>query len=76
MKKITPTDIVVDTVDSVTDYVKDGILHKNAVAGTVMVESSADLDNLTEYETGSIAYTAGYSDIWQKDADGTWQSML
>ena len=76
MKKITPTNTVVDAVDGVTDYVKDGVLHKNAVMGNVMVESESDLANLTQYETGSIAYTVGYENIWQKDADGTWQSMV
>lgn len=75
MNKTTPTNKVVDTVDSVTDYVKDGVLHRNAVSSTVMVESSSDLDNLDEYEVGSIAYTAGYGSVWQKDADGTWQEV-
>ena len=75
MNKTTPTNKVVDTVDSVTDYVKDGVLYRNAVSSTVMVESSSDLDNLDEYEVGSIAYTAGYGSVWQKDADGTWQEV-
>ena len=76
MNKLTPTNKVIDTVDSVTDYVKDGVLYRNAVTGSVMVESSSDLENLGEYEVGSIAYTAGYEYIWQKKADGTWASMI
>lgn len=76
MKKTTNTDKVIDVIDGVTDYVKDGELFKDSVMGSVMVESENDLTNLTQYETGSIAYTAGYGSVWQKDASGTWQAIL
>lgn len=76
MKKITPTNVVVDAVDGVTDYVKDGKLYKDSIVGSVMVESENDLDNLTQYEAGSIAYTAGYGSVWQKDAAGEWQTII
>ena len=58
-----------------SDYVKDGVLHEDNVPQTVMVESSADLDSLTEYTPTSIAYTAGFTSMWQMDADGVWQAI-
>ena len=76
MKKLTPTNKVVDVINGVTDYVKGGELFKDSVVGSVMVESESDLENLTQYEAGSIAYTAGYGNVWQKDADGEWQSII
>lgn len=75
MKKLVPTNKVADVVDTVTDYVENGDLHKDAIIKNVMVESESDLANLTNYGIGTIAYTAGFQKVWQKDADGTWQAM-
>ena len=60
-----------------SDYVKNGELHFGANARSVMVESEAQLAQLPEdlYEPGSMAFTAGFADMWQKAADGTWVSM-
>ena len=55
-----------------TDYVKDGRIVHNASMQPVLVSSSSDLSLLTEYEPGTIAYTAGFNSIWQKAPDGTW----
>lgn len=54
------------------DYVKDGEIHKHAPIESVMIESDADLALLTGYAPGSIAFTVGYSRMWQLAADGTW----
>ena len=45
--------------------------------GSVMVSSESDLDGLTGYPSGTIAFTAGYKKMWQLDVDGTtWVDML
>ena len=62
---------VVSTVGA-SDYVQNGEIKKNAVAQSIMVESESDLENLTGYAAGSIAYTAGFGSMWQLDADGEW----
>lgn len=65
---------IIDLVNSkgTTDILKNGKLYKNAPMRMVLVSSQSDLSSLTEYETGSIAYTAGLNKMWQKAPDGTW----
>lgn len=58
-----------------TDYVKDGVIYKNAPVKNVMVSSEDDLDLLEYYELGTIAYTAGYFSIWQKGVDDNRESI-
>ncbi len=58
------------------DYVKDGVLHVNSEARAVCVTGENDLAQLTGYSPGSIAFTAGYRNIWQLGADGTWVDLL
>lgn len=58
------------------DYVDDGDLIRGSSAGSVMIESSSDLSLLTDYAPGSIAFTAGYENMWQKKADGTWKQFV
>lgn len=59
-----------------TDYVKDGELHIGGTAPSIMVTAEAYLDNLPDiYPPGTVAYTAGFQDMWQLDADGNWVSM-
>lgn len=55
-----------------TDYIKDGVVYKNAPMKTVMVEEYSDTSSLTGYEPGTIAYTAGFTNMWQLSANGTW----
>lgn len=58
------------------DYVKGGVIYGGAYTSMVMVESADDLENLPDtYAPGSIAFTAGYQDMWQLAADGTWVSV-
>lgn len=43
----------------------------------IMVTSSSDLTNLpADITVGSIAYTAGYTSVWQKAQDGSWVSLV
>lgn len=59
-----------------TDYVKDGELHVGGTAPSIMVSAETDLDNLPDiYPPGTVAYTAGFQDMWQLGADGTWVSI-
>ena len=55
-----------------TDYVKDGMIYKNNPSQSVLVRNSDDLELLEDYNVGTIAYTAGFSYIWIKQADGQW----
>lgn len=58
-------------------YVKDGDLYTGRTADAVMVEDEDDLTGLTGIlNPGSIAFTAGYKEMWQLAADGTWVDML
>ena len=38
----------------------------------IMVADENDLATVPACAVGSIAYTAGYAQIWQKDLDGQW----
>lgn len=59
-----------------TDYVKNGELHTGGTAPSIMVSAETDLDNLPDiYPPGTVAYTAGFQDMWQLDTDGNWVSM-
>lgn len=68
--------IDVVTNESAQDVVKDGEITRNVSVLTVLVESESDLDLLAEYEAGTIAYTAGFTAMWQMDADGNWATIL
>lgn len=41
----------------------------------IMVESESDLDSLTNVDVGSIAFTAGYGDVWQFGLDNEWHEV-
>lgn len=59
------------------DYVKDGVLHRGANTPSVMVTAESDLSELPkDYPPGTIAQTAGFKQMWQLAADGTWVSLL
>ena len=56
-------------------YVKNGLVLKG-VTMQEMVGSEDDLVNLPEdIMPGSVAFTAGYSSMWQKAADGSWEEI-
>ena len=63
--------IVIDDID----YIQDNKLIIGSSPRCVMVGSENDLDDLDDYTPGSVAYTAGYSNMWQLDASGEWVSI-
>lgn len=58
------------------DYVRNGELFENVQATSIMVESSADLNSIEGLFPGSIAYTKGFSHMWQLGADGQWATII
>ena len=63
--------------DMDTDYVDgNGNLVKNDDAKMVMVRNKADLDIFGSYRSGTIAYTAGFKNMWQLDASSEWQTIV
>lgn len=42
---------------------------------SIMVSSQSDLSSLI-CEPGTVAYTAGFGNMWQLDAEGTWQTIV
>lgn len=63
--------------DMDTDYVdNNGNIIKNDDAKTVMVRSKLDLPLFSGYNPGTLAYTAGFKNIWQLDAGGEWKTII
>ena len=70
-------DKVIDALQFDSDYVDDdGNIHVHVKTTDILVTSKADLDNLTGYHPGSVAYTAGFGNMWQLDANGEWQAII
>ena len=42
---------------------------------SIMVSSSEELETLN-VEPGTVAYTAGFGNMWQLDAEGNWQAIV
>ncbi len=57
------------------DYLQNEEIHKNADMQMVLVSSQSDLSRLTDYEPGTIAFTAGFGSLWQKAPNGTWAAF-
>ena len=62
------------------DYVKNGKIYKdiykNESSQSILISSEEDLNLLTSYSPGTIAFTAGFSSMWQKNVDGNWETIL
>ena len=62
------------------DYIKDGKIYKdiykNRSSQSILISSEEDLNLLTSYSPGTIAFTAGFSSMWQKNVDGNWETIL
>lgn len=58
------------------DYVVNGKIITNSGGKSVLVETENDLVLLGAYEPGTIAYTAGFVKVWQKDSSGQWIQMV
>ena len=64
----------IDLINTATniDYVSNGKIVRNNSVEMVLVESQSQLSLLTDYDPGTIAFTAGFVHMWQKSPGGTW----
>lgn len=78
IKRPGKSDRILDIVSDFgnTDYVIDGVIYRNNPVKNVLVGSSSDLSLLKDYDPGTIAYTAGYQSMWQKDITGDWEVIV
>ena len=68
-------DKLIDAVQQDLDYVdSNGNIVVHAKRNFVMVRDENDLDLLSNYGVGTVAFTADSSSMWVKDASGEWQS--
>ena len=67
----------VTTLGNVDFVDADGAIHTEEPVRGVMVRSEDDLalSAFEDYSPGTIAFTAGFENLWQKAADGTWASI-
>lgn len=68
---------------STYDYVDNWVLFTNEKMKTVMIEYEGQLDGLRNestgellYPPGTIAYTPGFTNMWQLSTLGEWVPML
>lgn len=70
------TDKVIDAVQADLDYVdSDGNIVVHAKRNFVLVRDENDLELLSNYGVGTVAFTADSSSIWVKDSNGAWKSQ-
>ena len=43
---------------------------------SIMVANTDERDKLTGIDPGTIAFTAGYENMWQLKTDGTWKTIV
>ena len=60
------------TVGSTSYIDGDGELVTYNSLSSVMIGDQNDLTLLSDYPPCTIAYTAGFKEMWQLDIDGTW----
>lgn len=54
----------------------DGNKKEDVYVSSVLVESQSDLADIPDaVSPGSLAYTAGFTKIWQKGFDGSWTEV-
>lgn len=59
------------------DYVSGTTLHKQVPSDSVMVTAQTDLAKIKDnYNPGVVAYTAGFTNMWQLSAAGEWVSIV
>lgn len=54
------------------DFVKNGMLHVGAESKSILVNTESELAGLTDCAPGTIAFTAGFADMWQLNTSGNW----
>lgn len=71
-----PSGQAIDLVNAVGDnsYYDGETIVRHVNPSTVLVSSEADLstEEMSDLAPSSIAYTAGFANIWQKAVNGTW----
>lgn len=74
MLKLKKRNEYIDLVNTAAniDYVSGGKIMRNSGARMVLVESQSQLSSLSNYDPGTIAFTAGFVKMWQKSPGGTW----
>ncbi|GEM_PF-4190861 len=77
MKILTKEKKVIDVVqvEDAMSYIKGGEITTDSQMPSIMVESGSDLDLLANYPPGTIAFTAGYANIWQKTSANEWVTV-
>ena len=61
---------MIDVVDS------DGVLREDVPCKGVMVTGDPnEINDLPDYMPGTIGFIAGFSQMWQKSAAGTWEPI-
>lgn len=64
---------MVDVTTEVIDYIDaDSATVMDSPIKSIMITEESDLATLTEYNVGTIAFTAGFAKMYQLDADGDW----
>ena len=64
---------MVDVTTEVIDYIdSDSATVMDSPIKSIMITEESDLATLTEYNVGTIAFTAGFTKMYQLDADGDW----
>ena len=54
----------------------DGTTKKDVYVSSILVESQSDLADIpASVAPGSLAYTAGFTKIWQKGFDDSWTEV-
>ncbi len=78
MKILTKENIVADIIQSEENmaYIRDGEVVSDVPIKSVMVADDTELPLLTNFAPGSIAFTAGFAEAWQKAVDGTWVQFI
>lgn len=74
-KVYTNPNMVRSTIIGDIDYVQDDKVIVGEKPSSIMVSDENDLDELEGYVPGSVAFTAGFAEMWQLDADGNWVAL-
>lgn len=55
----------------------DGDTRKDLSVSTILLETADDINDLgDDVAVGSLAYTAGFTNVFQRDFDGNWVEVI
>lgn len=67
---------IIDSTNN-TQTMHDGNTTREVYTYQIIVESAEDLGSLDDgIGVGSLAYTVGFGNVWQKDFDGNWVEVV